>query len=92
MFASKLRLVFTMLALSILPAGVGIGVAAAEGARVVVVAPPIFFPHADFNYDGGYFRTREGHYYHYDRDRDGWHYGRNHDEGVRYERGHGEKR
>ena len=64
------------------------GIAAADHVRVFVPAP-FFFPQVDFNYDDGYYRTREGHFYHYDRDRDGWHYCRNHRDGMRYERRHG---
>ena len=60
------------------------GVAAADEVRVVFPVP-FFFPQADFKYDDGY-------YYHYDRDRNGWHYGRNHRHGLRYERRHGPKR
>ena len=88
MFDSKMRIVLTVMALSILPVGVGAGVATAREAHVFVPIP-IFFPQADFRYDDGYYRYHTGHYYHYDRDRDGWHYGRNHDEGMRYEKRHG---
>lgn len=54
-------------------------------AQRVVIEPPIFVPEADFHHEDGYYRTHDGHYYHYDRDRSGWHYGRNHEEGVRFE-------
>ena len=64
----------------------GAGVAAAD--RVVVGPPPVFIPEAEFQHDNGYYRTNDGRYYHYDKDRSGWHYGRNHEEGVRYERKH----
>ena len=60
-------------------------IAMADGPRVVV-EPPIFVPQDNFAYDNGYYRTDDGRYYHYDRDRRGWHYGRNHEEGLRYER------
>jgi hypothetical protein len=62
-------------------------VAVADGPRVVI-EPPIFVPQSDFAYENGYYRTNEGHYYHYDHDRRGWHYGRNHEEGIRYEHEH----
>lgn len=58
--------------------------ASAEPPRIVI-EPPVFLPQTDFPYENGYYRTNEGHYYHYDHDRRGWHYGRNHDEGMRYE-------
>jgi hypothetical protein len=91
MFASKFRVVSAALALSFLPVGLGAAVAHADGVRVIVPTP--FFPRADFRFDDdGYYRTHEGHYYHYDRDRDGWHYGRNHEEGSRFERRHGDRR
>jgi hypothetical protein len=54
-------------------------------AQRVVIEPPVFVPEVEFHHEDGYYRTHEGHYYHYDRDRSGWHYGRNHEEGVRYE-------
>jgi hypothetical protein len=85
MFISKLRIVSTVLALSIVPLAAGL--AAADEVHVVVPAP-FFIPQAEFRYEDGYYRTHEGHYYHYDRDRDGWHYGRDHREGVRWERRH----
>jgi hypothetical protein len=88
MLVTKARVASAALALFILSAGAGI--AAADGVHVVVPAP-FFFPQADFHYDDGYYRTNEGHYYHYDRDRDGWHYGRNHAEGQRYEKRHGHR-
>jgi len=84
---SKLRIVSAAVALAVLP--VMGGVASAQAVRVEVPAPPIFMPRAEFRFDNdGYYRTREGHYYHYDSDRDGWHYGRNHRDGVRWERRH----
>ena len=86
MFVSKLRLISTVVALSILPV-LG-GIAVADEVRVEVPGPPIFFPRAEFKYDNGYYRTHEGHYYHYDTDRDGWHYGRDHRAGQRWERDH----
>ena len=86
MISSKLRVVAAALALSILPAGIAVA------DEVHVVVPPFFVPQPEFRFDDGYYRTHEGHYYHYDRDRDGWHYGRNHEEGVRYEKKHGGKR
>ena len=45
-------------------------------------------PQEEFPYADGYYRTHEGRYYHYDRGRHGWHYGRNHEEGLRYEHEH----
>ena len=58
--------------------------------------PPgaLFVPTPQFEYSAGYYRTHGGHYYHYDKDRDGWHYGRDHAEGQRYEERHreGERR
>ena len=62
----------------------GLGVAIADGPRVVI-EPPIFFPQSEFPSQDGYYRTNDGNFYHYDRDRHGWHYGRNHEEGMRYE-------
>ena len=85
MLITKTRLVSAVLALFLV--SVGAGLAGAQVVHVEVPAP-FFFPQADFRYDDGYYRTREGHYYHYDRDRDGWHYGRTHAEGVRYEKRH----
>jgi hypothetical protein len=84
---SRNRIAAFVMVLAVSLLGVGAGTAAADGTRVVV-EPPIFYPHADFPFENGYYRTNEGHYYHYDRDRAGWHYGRNHREGVRYERDH----
>ncbi len=88
MFLSKLRIVSAALALSVLPLSAGVALA---DVVVDVPGPPVFYPHAEFKFDNGYYRSNEGHYYHYDRDRDGWHYGRNHREGVRYERTHGHR-
>ena len=43
-------------------------------------------PHAEFNFgDGGYYTTREGRHYHFDRDDDRWHWSRTHAEGRREE-------
>ena len=83
---SRIRMTVTALALgaSLLTFG---SAAVADGPRVII-EPPVFVPQSDFAYENGYYRTREGHYYHYDNDRRGWHYGRNHDEGIRYEREH----
>jgi hypothetical protein len=64
-----------------------LGVAAADGPRVII-EPRVFLPEAEFPVNDGYYRTNDGYYYHYDRDRHGWHYGRNHEEGLRYEREH----
>ncbi len=65
------------------------GVAAADRVVVEVPAPPVFVPRADFQFeDGGYYRTHDGHYWHYDHDRDGWHHGRSHREAVRDEERH----
>lgn len=71
--------------------GLALGAGVARADRVVV-EPPVFFPAPEFHFDNGYYRTNEGHYYHYDHDRDGWHYGRNHREGVRYEERHHHER
>ena len=90
MFVSKIRIGAAVLAWSALSM-VGTGVVRAEGVRVVVEPPPVFVPHAEFKFEDGYYRTHDGHYYHYDRDRDGWHYGRNHEEGMRYEKHRGRK-
>ncbi len=87
MFTSKLRVLSSVIALSLTP--VLAGVAVADSVRVEVPGPPIFLPRAEFRFDDGYYRTREGHYYHYDNDREGWHYGRNHRDGVRWEHRHG---
>ena len=84
--STKTRLL-VLLAASVVGVGALNGVAQADGVRVVVPLP-MFYPTPQFRYDNGYYRTNEGHYYHYDRDRDGWHYGRNHGEGERYERRH----
>jgi hypothetical protein len=84
MIVSKMRIAFGAAALSVT---LGFG-ALADHVRVQVVEPRAFIAGPEFNYDGGYYRTREGHYYHYDKDRSGWHYGRNHDEGDRWERRH----
>ncbi|MBF0493433.1 MAG: hypothetical protein HQM15_11725 [Deltaproteobacteria bacterium] len=46
---------------------------------------PLFYPEPEFRYDQGYYRTRDNHYYHYDEDRRGWHYGRSHKEGLKEE-------
>ncbi len=94
MRAFKLFLISAVVGFCMLPASRGGGGSAAAAAAEVqvVVDPPVFFPRDDFPYEGGYYRTREGHYYHYDRDRGGWHYGRNHEEGLRYERGREHRR
>ncbi len=47
----------------------------------LVVPGPVFFE----RYPNGYYVTPEGHYYHRD-DGDRWHYGRDHEEGLREER------
>ena len=48
--------------------------------------PPVFVPHAEFNFgDGGYYTTKEGRRYHFDRDDNRWHWGRTHEEGRREE-------
>ena len=88
---SRTQIVAFAMVLSVSLLGFGAGKAAADGPRVIIEPPPpltLYYPHAEFNFENGYYRTNEGHYYHYDRDRDGWHYGRNHREGVRYERAH----
>jgi hypothetical protein len=55
-------------------------------AREPVPPPPIFIPHAEFNFsDGGYYTTKEGRRYHFDKDDNRWHYGRTHEEGKREE-------
>lgn len=87
MSVSKMRLAFTVAAL-----GVTLGLGAHAGAVIVRSQPPVFIAGPEFDYDGGYYRTREGHYYHYDRDRNGWHYGRNHRDSDRRERRHGHDR
>jgi hypothetical protein len=82
---SILRVCIASAALSL--GGAGAGVAAAD--PVIVVDSPFFYPRAEFRFDDeGYYRTPTGRYYHYDHDRDGWHWGRNHREGMRYERRH----
>jgi hypothetical protein len=86
---SRTRTGATALALVVSLLAFGAGIAGADRERDrVVIEPPIFVPEAEFQHENGYYRTNEGHYYHYDRDRSGWHYGRNHDEGTRYEREH----
>ena len=87
------RICIASAAMSLSLATVNLGVASADPPRVIVETP-LFYPRADFRFDNdGYYRTHEGHYYHYDKDRDGWHYGRNHEEGVRFEsrRNHGHR-
>jgi hypothetical protein len=84
MSMSMVRIGLTAVAMSVASIGAFAGTAAADGVRVEVPAP-FFFPTPQFDYNDGYYRTGRGRYYHYDRDRDGWHYGRNHREGVRYE-------
>jgi hypothetical protein len=86
MSVSKMGVLSAALALSILPMGMAAREAAADEVQVVFPVP--FFPRADFQFEDGYYRNSHGHYYHYDHDRDGWHYGRNHEEGMRYERRH----
>jgi hypothetical protein len=55
-------------------------------AREPVPPPPIFIPHVEFNFgDGGYYTTKEGRRYHFDRDDNRWHWGRTHNEGRREE-------
>lgn len=70
--------------------GLGAGLARADRPRVNIEVgpPPIFYPEERFPYNGGYYTTPDGNYYHYDRDRHGWHYGRNHVEGLRWEHRH----
>ena len=56
--------------------------------REPVPPPPIFVPHAEFNFgDGGYSTTKEGRRYHFDKDDNRWHYGRTHEERKREEEG-----
>jgi hypothetical protein len=83
---SRMRIGVATLALAGSLAVFGAGLASAD--RVVIEPPRIFVPEAEFEYGHGYYRTHEGHYYHYDKDRSGWHYGRTHAEGVRWEREH----
>ncbi len=64
--------------------GAGLSAMADE---VIVTSHP-FYARSEFPTEHGYFRTDDGHYYHYDKDRDGWHHGRNHREGVRRDRHH----
>ena len=85
---SRMRIGAAALALVVSLLGFGAGVAAADRGGVII-EPPIFVPQSEFPTDNGYYRTNEGTYYHYDRDRNGWHYGRNHEEGLRYEHEHG---
>lgn len=84
---SSTRIVAFAAVLAVSLLGLGAGTAAAGGPRVII-EPPVFYPQADFTFEGGYYRTNEGRYYHYDRDRAGWHYGRHHRDGLRYERDH----
>jgi hypothetical protein len=84
---TRIGLGTTALALTFSLLGFGTGVAMADPPRVVVEAP-FFIPEADFRHEDGYYRTNDGRYYHYDRERSGWHYGRNHAEGVRFEHRH----
>ncbi len=86
MFISKKSIVSSVLAFSAVSM-LAMGAASADRVKVIV-PPPVFLPQAEFRFDNGYYRTNEGHYYHYDADRSGWHYGRNHEEGVRYEHRH----
>ena len=52
----------------------------------LVPDPPIWIPDTEFTFeDGGHYITGDGHPYHYDHDRHAWHYGRTHEEGVRWE-------
>jgi len=87
MSMSLVRIGFTALALSVASVGAFPGEAAADGVQVVVPSP-FFYPRAEFQYGDGYYRAGRGRYYHYDRDRDGWHYGRTHRWGLRYEKEH----
>ena len=86
MSMSMVRIGFATL-LSMASVGAFTGEAAADDVRVVIPSP-FFFPRAEFHYGDGYYRTGTGRYYHYDHDRDGWHYGRNHRWGQRYEQRH----
>ncbi len=81
MTRARIHAIALGVALSLLALGGGVA-----WADRVVIEPPVFVPEAEFHHENGYYRTHEGHYYHYDSDRNGWHYGRNHDEGVRFER------
>jgi hypothetical protein len=76
MFVPKMRVLFSAMVLSVLIVGAGPARAAVE-----VYLP--FYPRAEFRHEHGYYRTHDGRYYHYDRDTDGWHHGRNHREGLR---------
>ncbi len=87
---SRTRIGAIVLAAVVSSFGIGAGVAQAHG-RVVIEAPA-FMPEAEFPAENGYYRTNEGNYYHYDRDRQGWHHGRNHAEGIRFERHEGRRR
>jgi hypothetical protein len=86
----KVYLASAVLSLTLPSFGVGLAMADPPG---VVVEVPFFYPTGAFRYDDdGYYRTHDGRYYHYDRDRDGWHWGKNHREGLRYERSHHHER
>jgi hypothetical protein len=50
----------------------------------VHIGDPVYIPADQFIYDG-YYRTRDGRYYYYDNDHRAWHWGRDHDEGRRWE-------
>ena len=63
-----------------------LGTAIADPPHIVIEPPQIFLPGAPPPLERGYYQTPEGYYYHYDADRRGWHYGHNHDEGLRYDR------
>ncbi len=88
---SILKVCVASLALGLLP--MSAGVALADRVVVEPPAPPIFFPRAEFQFDeGGYYRSHDGHYWHYDRDREGWHHGRSHREAMRDEERHHHER
>ena len=71
---TRTRIAAVAMVLAVTVRGFGAGRAEADGARVII-EPSVFYPHTEFPFENGYYRTNEGHYYHYDRDRAGWHYG-----------------
>ncbi len=71
----------SLLALGMLGSPVYAGTSVSIG----VGEPPLVYPESDFRYEQGYYRTNNGHYYHYDKDQRAWNYGRNHQEYVHEE-------
>lgn len=88
MKTNKMIVLGGLLALTLAASSLPVKNADALNVSINLGQPPIFYPADKFVYvvhEHGYYRTSEGHYYYYDKGRNGWHYGRNYKEGLREE-------